>query len=58
LAARRVHKLGVLFNHFTELVVPFGYLVPVRPVLYFAGAFTIVFQGCSILSGNLSWLTI
>ena len=52
----RVHKLGVLFNHFTELVVPFGYLIPLRPVLYVAGVFTIAFQGTLILSGNLSWL--
>jgi len=52
----RIHKLGVLFNHFTELVVPFGCLVPVRQILYVAGACTIVFQGMLILSGNLSWL--
>ncbi len=52
----RVHKLGVLFNHFTELVIPFGFLVPARQVLYVAGAFTIAFQGMLILSGNLSWL--
>jgi lipase maturation factor len=52
----RIHKLGVLFNHFTELVVPFGYLVPLPQVLYVAGAFTIAFQGTLILSGNLSWL--
>jgi hypothetical protein len=52
----RIHKVGVVFNHFTELVVPFGYLVPLRRVLYVAGAFTIAFQGTLILSGNLSWL--
>jgi hypothetical protein len=51
-----IHKLGVLFNHFTELVVPFGYLIPQRHVLYVAGLFTIAFQGTLILSGNLSWL--
>ena len=52
----RVHKFGVLFNHFTELIIPFGYLIPQRHMLYVAGAFTIAFQGTLILSGNLSWL--
>ena len=51
-----IHKVGVLFNHFVELVVPFGYLTPIPMVRYAAGALTIVFQGMLILSGNLSWL--
>jgi hypothetical protein len=49
------HKAGVLFNHFAELVVPFGYFLP-QPVSSIAGAITIVFQGTIFLSGNLSWL--
>jgi len=50
-----LQKASVLFTHFTELVVPFGYLVP-GIVGYAAGAITIVFQLTLILSGNLSWL--
>jgi hypothetical protein len=50
-----MHKAGVLFTHFVELVVPWGYFMP-PPVCYIAGLLTIVFQGTLILSGNLSWL--
>jgi hypothetical protein len=56
----RVNKLGVLFNHFAELVVPWGVLGP-RRIRHAAGAVIIAFQGVLILSGNLSflnWLTI
>jgi hypothetical protein len=49
------HRGGVLFNHFAELVVPFGYFLP-QPVSAIAGAITILFQGTIFLSGNLSWL--
>jgi hypothetical protein len=48
-------KGGVLFNHFAELVVPFGYFLP-QPIASIAGAITIVFQLLIFLSGNLSWL--
>lgn len=54
------HEFGVLFNHFAELLVPWGYFGP-RRVRHVAGAITIVFQSALILSGNLSflnWLTI
>jgi len=50
-----VHKGGVAFNHFVELVVPFAYFAP-QPVAAIAGLVTIVFQGVLIVSGNLSWL--
>jgi hypothetical protein len=56
----RVHEVGVLFNHFAELVAPFGVFGPKR-VRYAAGAVIISFQFLLILSGNLSflnWLTI
>ena len=46
---------GVVFNHFAELVVPFGYFLP-QPIASAAGAITIVFQLVLIVSGNLSWL--
>jgi hypothetical protein len=45
----------VAFNHFSELVVPFGYFLP-QPVSSIAGILTIVFQGGIMASGNLSWL--
>lgn len=54
------HKAGALFNHFVELVAPFGVFGP-RRIRHAAGAFIVVFQSILILSGNLSflnWLTI
>lgn len=48
-------KGGVLFNHFAELIVPFGYFLP-QPIASIAGALTIVFQLLIFASGNLSWL--
>jgi len=55
-----VHIAGVLFNHFVELIVPWGMLGP-RRVRNVAGILLVVFQVTLILSGNLSflnWLTI
>ncbi len=49
------HKSGVLFNHFAELVVPFGYFFP-QPISAIAGAITIAFQLLIFAGGNLSWL--
>jgi Lipase maturation factor len=46
---------GVVFNHFVELVVPFGYFLP-QPFAGIAGLITIVFQLTLIIGGNLSWL--
>ena len=46
---------GVAFNHFVELLVPFGYFLP-QPFAGIAGLITIVFQLTLIVSGNLSWL--
>jgi lipase maturation factor len=46
---------GVAFNHFAELIVPFGYFLP-QPFAGIAGLITIVFQLTLIVSGNLSWL--
>jgi hypothetical protein len=50
-----VHRVGVLFNHFVELVVPFGYFAP-QPIAGIAALATISFQLVLIVSGNLSWL--
>lgn len=46
---------GVLFNHFAELIVPFGLLLP-QPFAGIAGLITIAFQFSIIVTGNLSWL--
>ncbi len=49
------HTGGVLFNHFSELVVPFAYFLP-QPIAAMAGAITIAFQSLIFAGGNLSWL--
>jgi hypothetical protein len=49
------HTLGVVVNHFAELVAPFGVFGP-RRVRLVAGAVIIGFQTLLILSGNLSFL--
>lgn len=46
---------GVLFNHFAELIVPFGIFGP-RRLRIAAGLIMILFQCTLIVSGNLSWL--
>lgn len=54
------HKMGCLWNHFIELVVPFFAFWPAR-LRRIAGVLLISFQGLLILSGNLSflnWLTL
>jgi hypothetical protein len=51
------HRAGVAFNHFSELLVPFGYFLP-QPYASVAGGVTIVFQGLIMASGNLSWLNL
>lgn len=50
-----LHSLGVLFNHFVELVVPFGLFGP-RKLRHVAGSFAVAFQLMLIFSGNLSFL--
>ena len=54
-APQWVNKGGVLFNHFSELLIPFAYFLP-QPISGIAGLITIVFQLSIIISGNLSWL--
>ena len=52
---RPVHRFGVAFNHFAELVVPFAYFAP--PALAAAaGAVTIFFHLWLAASGNFSFL--
>jgi hypothetical protein len=52
---RPVLHAGVAFNHFVELIVPFGFFLP-PPYAGVAGIITIVFQLSLIAGGNLSWL--
>jgi hypothetical protein len=50
-----VQKGSVLFNHFVELIVPWGYFIP-GLTAFLCGLITIVFQSILIISGNFSWL--
>jgi hypothetical protein len=50
-----IHKTEVLFNHFTELVVPFAYFVPSR-ISAVAGLMTLFFHSWLFASGNFSFL--
>ncbi|HLH16791.1 MAG TPA: lipase maturation factor family protein [Bryobacteraceae bacterium] len=52
-----MHRGGVWFNHFAELVAPFGYFLP-QPVASVAALVTIVFMLSIMISGNLSWLNL
>jgi hypothetical protein len=54
-APQWLNKGGVLFNHFSEVLVPFAYFLP-QPISGIAGLITIIFQLTIIISGNLSWL--
>jgi hypothetical protein len=59
-APHTAHAIGVLFNHFVELVVPW-FAVVRRRWRHTAGALLVGFQALLIASGNLSflnWLTI
>jgi hypothetical protein len=56
-----MHVVGVLFNHFVEMVVPWFALFGTRRWRTAAGVLLVVFQVSLIISGNLSflnWLTI
>jgi Lipase maturation factor len=50
-----VHRFEVLFNHLTELVVPFAYFAP-QPLASAAGLITILFHLWLMASGNFSFL--
>lgn len=50
------HKMGVLFNHFVELIVPFGYFA-FQPIAWIAGVFTLFFHGMLAFSGNFAFLS-
>jgi Lipase maturation factor len=50
-----VHRYGVIFSHFCQLVAPIGLFFP-QPVSAIAGGFLIFHQLILIISGNYSWL--
>ena len=50
-----IHKFGVLFNHFAELVLPFAYFAPL-PISALAGLITLFFHGWLFASGNFAFL--
>ncbi len=52
---KAVHRAGVLFSHFVQLVAPFGLFFP-QPVSSLAGAFIILHQLTLVVSGNYAWL--
>lgn len=49
------HKVGVLYTHFAELIVPWAVLFP-GVIGIIGGIFTLLLQLIIIVSGNLSWL--
>lgn len=53
----RLHKIEVLANHFTQLVVPFALFAP-QPVSGAAALVMIVTQSWLLLSGNFAWLNV
>ncbi|HYX52579.1 MAG TPA: lipase maturation factor family protein [Candidatus Limnocylindrales bacterium] len=50
-----MHRFGVIFSHFVQVIVPFGLLAP-QPIASIAGGFTMFHQFLLIVSGNYSWL--
>ncbi len=50
-----VHRVEVVGNYVTQLVVPFGLFAP-QPVAGVAGAIIVVTQLWLVLSGNFAWL--
>jgi len=50
-----VHRTGVLFSHFVQVLVPFFFFAP-QPFASIAAALTMSQQIWLILSGNYSWL--
>jgi hypothetical protein len=53
--AKPLHRVEVLANHVTQVVVPFGLFAP-QPVAGVAAGVMIVTQLWLVISGNFSWL--
>ena len=54
---RPLHRIEVLANHVTQIVVPFALFAP-QPVATVAGVVVIVTQGWLLGSGNFAWLNL
>jgi hypothetical protein len=54
-APKIVHRSGVLFSHFVQLIVPFGLFLP-QPFAQWSGLLIIGHQLILVISGNYSWL--
>jgi len=54
---RPLHRIEVLANHFTQLIVPFGLFAP-QPIASIAAIIIIVTQAWLMLSGNFAWLNL
>jgi hypothetical protein len=52
---RAFHRGSVVFSHFVQLIVPFGFFAP-QPIASVASGLAIFHQLCLIVSGNYSWL--
>ncbi len=52
---KEIHRFGVGFSHFVQLVAPFGLFIP-QPIAAVAGGLIIFHQLMLIVSGNYSWL--
>lgn len=52
---KSIHRFGVAFSHFVQLVVPFGVFAP-QPVAQIAGLLIIAHQLWLVFCGNYSWL--
>ena len=50
-----IHRYGVGFSHFCQLVAPFGLFLP-GPIAFFSGMLLIIHQLVLVISGNYSWL--
>lgn len=50
-----IHRFGVMFSHFCQLVAPVGLFLP-QPIAGIAGFFLIFHQFILVVSGNYSWL--
>jgi hypothetical protein len=52
---KRVHRAGVVFSHFAQVVAPFGLFAP-QPIASAAGVILILHQSMLVASGNYAWL--
>lgn len=50
-----IHRFGVLFSHFCQLIAPIGLFFP-QPIATISGLFLIFHQFILVVSGNYSWL--